>query len=171
MKLLVTRHGQTDWNVAKKVQGRTDIELNETGIQQAQIAREKLANEKIDLIITSPLKRAKKTAEIIAEGRNIPLFIDDAIAERCFGELEGKTRKDFDFDEVWDYKLNKHYKGAETVRDFQAKIQSFLTKIQKEYPSQTVLLVSHGGAVATIRKLLEGITEGIDNCEIKEFEL
>lgn len=95
MRLLLTRHGQTDWNVKGKIQGLTDIELNETGIKQAEDTREKLLNENIDVIISSPLKRARKTAEIIAKGRNIPLLIDPRITERCFGKFEGKTAQEF----------------------------------------------------------------------------
>lgn len=59
MEILITRHGQTDWNLQRKLQGRADIELNQTGIEQAKIAKEELVNEKIDLIICSPLKRAR----------------------------------------------------------------------------------------------------------------
>ena len=65
MKIYVVRHGQTDWNVAGKCQGRTDIELNNTGIEQAKNTKEQLKNYNIDLIICSPLKRAIKTAEIL----------------------------------------------------------------------------------------------------------
>ena len=65
MAVLMTRHGQTDQNVEKRVQGKADIELNATGIEQAKITSEKLKDEKIDIIISSPLKRAKQTAEII----------------------------------------------------------------------------------------------------------
>ncbi len=109
MKLLLTRHGQTGWNVEGKIQGQTDTELNETGIKQAEVIREKLFNQKIDIIISSPLKRARKTAEIIARGRDIPIIIDERLSERDFGEFEGKTREEFDFDEIWNYKLNKQY--------------------------------------------------------------
>ena len=100
MKIYVTRHGQTDWNVQGKTQGRADIELNEVGIKQAKQTKEELKNIDIDLIICSPLKRAKKTAEIINEGRNIPIIFDDQIIERNFGEFEGEKIK---FDEFWDY--------------------------------------------------------------------
>lgn len=179
MQLLLTRHGQTDWNVAGKIQGRTDIELNETGIKQAEITREKLLNEKIDVIFSSPLKRAKKTAEIIANGRNIPIIIDETIAERRFGKFEGKTRKDFDFDEIWNYKLNKQYEDVESTGDLFKRIGDFLNKIQKEYSDKTVLLVTHGGVTVPIRATLEGIPDGmeilgglgIDNCEIRKYEL
>lgn len=78
MEILLTRHGQTEWNLLKKVQGKADIELNEKGIQQAEETRDFLKNEKIDLILCSPLKRALQTAEIINQGRNIRMIIDEA---------------------------------------------------------------------------------------------
>ena len=65
MKILVTRHGQTDWNLDKKVQGKADIELNEKGRQQAEETKKLLDYKDIDLIICSPLIRARQTAEII----------------------------------------------------------------------------------------------------------
>ncbi len=179
MKLLVTRHGQTDWNLAGKVQGKTDIELNETGLEQAKIAGEKLLNEKIDVIISSPLKRAKKTAEIIRGNRNIPILLDKGIEERSFGEFEGKTREEFDFEEIWNYKLNKQYKDAESVGDLFTRVQGFLNKIKEEYNDKTVLLVTHGGVTVPIRATLEGIPNGmevlrnlgIENCEIKRYDI
>lgn len=87
MEVLLTRHGQTEWNVLGKVQGRADIELNEKGIQQAEETGEALKNEEIDLIICSPLKRAKQTAEIICKDRNIPIIYDEDVIERDFGEF------------------------------------------------------------------------------------
>lgn len=125
MKLLLTRHGQTDWNVAGKIQGVTDIELNETGVKQAQETKEKLLNQKIDVIISSPLKRARKTAEIIKGERDIPLIIDDGLKERCFGKFEGKTREEFDFDEIWNYKLNKQYEDAESTGELFERVTRF----------------------------------------------
>lgn len=179
MKLLLTRHGQTDWNVAGKIQGVTDIELNETGIKQAQIAREKLLNKNIDVIITSPLKRARKTAEIIGKDRKIPIIEEPAIVERYFGEFEGKTRKDFNFDEIWNYKLNKQYDDVESVGALFDRVQSFLEKAKVEYKDKTILVVTHGGVSVPIRATLEGIPEGmevlrglgLDNCEVKEYNL
>lgn len=179
MKLLLTRHGQTNWNVAGKIQGKTDIELNETGIKQAEATREKLLNEKIDVIISSPLKRARKTAEIIGKGRNIPIIIDKEIEERAFGEFEGMKAKEFDFDGIWNYKLNKQYEGVECIEDLFKRIENFLNKIKEEYKDKTVLLVTHGGVTVPIRVILEGISEemmvirtlAIENCEVKEYNL
>lgn len=149
MRLLLTRHGQTDWNIVGKIQGQTDIELNETGIKQAEETREKLAKEKIDVIISSPQKRAKRTAEIIARGRKIPIIID------------------------------KQYEDAESVGELFTRVQRFLEKIKEEYKDRTVLLVTHGGVCVPIRATLEGIPKGmevlrglgLENCEVKEYEL
>ena len=179
MKLLLTRHGQTDWNVAGKIQGITDIELNETGVKQAETTREKLLNENIDVIISSPLKRARKTAEIIKGERNIPLIIDNGLKERCFGKFEGKTREEFDFDEIWNYKLNKQYEDAESTGELFERVHGFLNKIKEEYNDKTVLLVTHGGITVPVIAYFEGIPEGTEvltglgmaNCEVREYEL
>ena len=109
MDILLTRHGQTEWNVLKKVQGKANIALNETGENQALITAQNLIDEEIDLIISSPLKRALQTAEIINKTKNIPLIIDERISERDFGEFEGKETSSFNFEEFWSYKINKKY--------------------------------------------------------------
>ena len=97
MKILVVRHGRTNWNDLNKVQGLADIELNEEGKSQAKITAEKLKNEKIDLIISSPLTRTKQTAEIVRDGRDIDIIFDDRLKERDYGEFEGLTKEIFKF--------------------------------------------------------------------------
>ena len=92
MKIFVTRHGQTEWNALGKIQGRKDIELNEIGREQAEMTRKKLMNEKIDLIISSSLKRAKETAEIINKEFNVEILEDKRLVERGFGDFEGITK-------------------------------------------------------------------------------
>lgn len=178
MKILLTRHGQTDWNVLGKIQGQTDIELNETGIKQAETTREKLLDYDIDLILTSPLKRAKKTAEIIGKDRNIPIKVEDRLVERKFGAFEGKTRQEFNLDEIWDYKLDKQYENMESVKQVCNRINTFLSNLKKTYSDKTILLVTHGGVCIPIRAYFEGIPENnilaqfqFDNCEVKEYEL
>lgn len=179
MKLLLIRHGQTDWNVLGKIQGITDIPLNETGIKQAENARNKLLNENIDVIISSPLKRAKETAQIIADGKNAPIILDEQLKERCFGDFEGKMQEEFNFNEVWNYKLNKQYKDLESVGALFKRIENFLQEIKKEYKDKTILIVTHGAVITVVRAILEGIPEGMEilkgfdsnNCEIKKYEL
>ena len=175
MKIYVTRHGQTDWNVQGKTQGRADIELNEVGINQAKQTREELKNVDIDLIICSPLKRAKKTAEIINEGRNIPIIFDDQIMERDFGEFEGEKIK---FDEFWDYNAHPRYEKAETIQEIISRISNFLDKIKEEYKDKNILIVTHGGVSIAINCYFKGIPEDgklinycLHNCEVQEFEI
>ena len=174
MKIYVTRHGQTDWNVQGKTQGRTDIELNEVGIEQAKQTKEALKNIDIDLIICSPLKRARKTAEIINEGRNIPIIFEEQIIERNFVEFEGEKIK---FDEFWDYNLTPNYQRAETIKEIISRISNFLDKIKEEYKNKNVLLVTHGGVSIAINCYFKGIPEDgklinycLHNCEVQEFE-
>ena len=179
MKILLTRHGQTDWNVLGKIQGITDIELNETGIKQAEKTREELLDCPIDVILSSPLKRAKKTAEIIGKGRDIPIIIEQGLKERCFGKFEGKTREEMDFNTIWNYKLNKQYEDAESVGELFDRVDGFLEQIKEKYKDKTVLLVTHGGICVPIRAYFEGLPEntdvltglGLENCEVKEYEL
>ena len=93
MKIYYIRHGQTDWNLARKMQGgETEKELNSTGIEQAKQTKKQIDNYKIDLIICSPLKRARKTAEIVNEDKKCKIIYNKALEERGYGDFEGKTK-------------------------------------------------------------------------------
>lgn len=176
MRLLVVRHGRTDWNELGKIQGCADIELNEVGRNQARETGEKLKNEKIDLIISSPLIRTKQTAGIINEGRNIDIIYDERIKERDFGEFEGYKRDEFDYPSFWTYSKNLKYKKAENIQDFFGRTFNFLDEIKEKYKDKTVLLVIHGGVSTAIKYYFEGLpkenepTSGaLKNCEVKEY--
>ena len=143
--IYVTRHGQTNWNLEKKVMGRCDEPLNETGINQAKETRDKLNDIDFDLIICSPLKRAKETAQIINENRNIDIIYDDRIIERDFGEFEGLETKNFDFDGYWDYYKNIEFERAENIQMFFDRVYLFLDDIVEKYKDKNILIVAHGG--------------------------
>lgn len=183
MKLYVIRHGQTDWNVAGKCQGMTDIELNSTGIKQAEQARNEITNYKIDLIICSPLKRARKTAEIINEVTNCKIISDERIIERCVGEIEGTTKEKWnsiigdDVDIVNNYNLNYDKQDIEPIQTVCKRVWDLLDEIKEKYKDKNVLLVTHGGTCRTINAYFNGIGEDghvesakIKNCEIREYE-
>ena len=87
--LYIIRHGQTDWNVEHKLQGRTDIPLNENGRKMAVEAHEKYKDIKIDICYSSPLSRAYETAQTVLEGRNVQIIRDDRLMEMSFGKYEG----------------------------------------------------------------------------------
>lgn len=178
MEILFTRHRQTEWNVLGKVQGLADIELNGKGMEQAEETREVLKNEKIDLIICSPLKRAKQTADIINKNRNIPIIYDEEIIERDFGEFEGINKAEYDFEGYWSYKQNKQYEKAENIQDFFDRVYKFLDKIQEKYSDKRILIVSHGGVIIPVKCYFNGIPEddnllklSVGNCEVVRFSI
>ena len=184
MKLYVVRHGQTDWNVVEKCQGVTDIELNSTGIEQAKMASEKLKDYKIDLIICSPLKRARKTAEIINEVTNCEIVNEKRIIERNFGNLEGITEEkwpdivnDEDINIINNYNLNWNKQNIEPIQDVCKRVWDLLDEIQEKYKDKNILLVTHGGTCRAINAYFNGIGEDgqvqsakIKNCEIREYK-
>lgn len=177
MEILITRHGQTDWNVQKKIQGKVDIELNETGKEQARKTAKLLENENIDLIICSPLKRALQTAEIINETKNVPIIIDERISERCFGDYEGVNDLAFPFDEFWGFSIERDFKGAEGLKEFFDRVYGFLDDIREIHKDKKILLVTHGGVSIPTKCYFNGIPDRktffdlcIGNCEIVKFE-
>ena len=157
------RHGSTDWNENKnehgqkdpKCQGRVDLELNQTGIEQALAAAETLNGKKFDRVICSPLARAKQTCKLIYHG-NAPVEIDDRIIERDFGEFEGKTRAEFDFQGFWNINANQKFKMAESIADVEKRVFEFLDELKKN-PNQVVLVVSHGGVGCVLMSYFKGI--------------
>lgn len=189
MKILITRHGQTDWNVLGKIQGQTDIELNDNGRQQAKETGELIKNENIDIIITSPLKRAKETAKIINENFNVTIIEDNRLMERNFGNSEGLTKDDRrklkeinpEVNDVWNYNKNIDFNGMETMQDFCNRIYKFLDEIINKYRYKNILIVTHGGVYVPIKCYfmkypLENLCDrdsvkGLKNCEITKFEI
>ena len=187
MKILVTRHGQTDWNVLEKLQGQTDIELNDFGRMQARETRNLIRDEKIDLIITSPSKRAKETAEIINENFNVTIVEDSRLMERKFGVFEGTTKNERkllketnpEINYVWDYNKNIAIDDMETIKFFCNRVYQVLDEIVKKYKDKNILIVTHGGVSAVIKCYfmkypLENFVDrekikGLKNCEIAEF--
>ena len=89
--LYIMRHGKTEWNALKKLQGKTDIPLSAEGREMAEKARAEYADVHFDVCFCSPLIRARETAEILLRGRGVPIISDDRLAEMCFGEAEGMT--------------------------------------------------------------------------------
>ena len=173
--LYVVRHGKTPWNAQKITMGRKDIELNEIGIEEAYTTSSKLMDYDFDLIICSPLKRTKQTANIINENRNIEIIYDERIIERCLGDLEGKPYTTNN-DELWDIKYNLNSDGIETMEDFKNRVFEFLEETKNNYSDKNVLLVTHGGVSALINcyfndSLYEGSISNkfLKNCDYATY--
>lgn len=189
MEILITRHGKTDWNVLGKIQGQTDIELNDVGRKQAEETGKLIKNENINLIITSPLKRAKETAQIINKNFNVTIIEDCRLMERKFGQSEGLTKNDIrqlkennhEINDVWNYNKNIEFNGMEKMQDFCNRIYKFLDDVIKKYKEKNILLVTHGGVTVPIKyyfmnEPLDNFCDrdnikGLKNCEIIKFKI
>lgn len=175
MKLYVARHGQTVWNAQNKVCGITDVELTEKGIEQAVQLAEIIPAD-IDMIITSPLRRAVQTGEIIAEKRNVPLHTEKLLMEQNYGIYEGVDRKNPHF---LNNKRNFAYRypSGESMMQVAYRIYGLIDKIKEEYPEKKILLISHGGVCRIIRTYFKDMTNEeffeytLKNAYFEEYEL
>lgn len=176
MKLYVARHGQTQWNAENKVCGRTDQPLTEVGIAQAEALAEKAAELGIDLILSSPLQRAYRMAQIIGECCGAELRTDERLIEQNYGIFEEVDRKDPGF------LANKRqfavrYPGGESMMDMAGRIYPLLGEIREKYSEKTVLLACHGGVCRVIRTYFLPMTNeeyfaySPENCSLECYEL
>lgn len=146
MKLYLIRHGETNFNSIRKVQGIMDNELNETGIKQAYEVKEKLKDVVPDIVMSSSLVRAKKTAEIINENYNLEHVIDDIVIERDFGELEGGCA-----DFIYTIKDFSIYEKFEQNDALQKRAQTFLDSLE----DKTYIVVAHSHFIKSVIMLLD----------------
>ncbi len=160
MKIYLARHGETDWNLKRTVQGRTDVPLNETGLQQAEELRKTLEKIEFDVCYASPLVRARETAEIAVNGR-VQIILDSDIVERGFGELEGTYI--LNWKKYWDLTTNCGVFDVEPVKELLQRAERFLTKLKETYPNDAkILVVSHGGISRAMHFAIKGYDETTD---------
>jgi len=148
------RHGQTDWNVDLRLQGTAEIPLNGHGVQQVKSATRKLDISSWDLVLTSPLGRAKETAEIIlAEMTGTELLVEPMLIERSFGIGEGMLYSE------WHEKYGQleEIPGAESNNSVTLRSRQLLDLMLEKYSGAKILAISHG---ALIRYLLNEVSEG-----------
>lgn len=152
-ELLLVRHGETDFNRKYIVQGQgIDSELNEEGLQQASRLRDRLASETIDAIYCSRLKRAHKTASVVAQSHpQLKVEIEPGLEEMSFGDMEGRamegeTRSFFEkLWEAWERsEFEKSLPNGESVLDVENRGVAAVTRIANRHPGQRVLIVTHG---------------------------
>lgn len=176
MKLYLTRHGETMRNAENKVLGRDDIQLNKKGEMQAEELAEKLEKIPIDMIFTSPLSRAKDTANIVAKRKGLIPIEDERIIEIEFGEFE-KVPRDYEPYQRAKREYFKRYPGGESYFDMAYRIYDFIHMLKREYSNKNVLVVSHGGVCRIIHNYFidmeneEFVRFAFPNCGLEEFEL
>lgn len=176
MKLYVTRHGQTEWNRKDMVCGSTDLPLDETGMAQARETAQKLKDVALDRVVVSPMVRARQTAALICQGRDLPLEIDERVREQDYGVYEGASR----FDEG--FLANKkcfatHYPGGDSQMGTAQRVYDFIEDMARKHPEESVLVVCHGGICRIIESYFHDMTNeeffqfNAGNCQVLEYEL
>lgn len=154
MLLGLVRHGKTDWNSKGIIQGQTDIPLNEDGIAQAKLLAARLFEEEPiwSAVISSDLKRAVQTADVIADRLNIPLLEPDPrFRERYFGEIEGTTEAERV--QRWGSDWREQSVGMESDKVLRARGMEAIEALRRE-KDRNVLIVSHGSFIAQMLKEL-----------------
>lgn len=155
MLLYLVRHGETDWNAQRRIQGRTDIPLNDRGREQARRAGQLLARRQWDAVVTSPLSRAAETAAIIATELSLPApAVDRRLVERDYGEAEGMDVAEVDRR----YPPGVDPVGRETPAEVAARATAALLDIAEAHPGEAVIVVAHGGL---IRQVLNAAEPGV----------
>lgn len=153
MEIYIVRHGETIWNKAGKLQGSTDIELNDAGRELARITGEALKDTRIDKIYSSPLKRAYETACLIRGDRDIPVITDERIKELCFGNLEGQVMSDMKEDPESHFKNffeapHKYVpdEKGESLHDLCKRTAQFMDEviIPQSNVCERIVIVGHG---------------------------
>ncbi|MBM7644658.1 putative phosphatase [Scopulibacillus daqui] len=165
------RHGETEWNKLKKVQGREDIELNETGIAQANAAGKFARKIDWDAFVTSPLKRTVKTAERIAANldKDVPIYIEDDLIERHYGKASGLT-----YEERVQIFNSRPIEGMEELVDLEKRAQRLLNHLLHQWQGKRIIAVTHGGLIKTLLALVSKNTLKrddiyVDNCSISSI--
>lgn len=164
-EILFVRHGETDWNVERRVQGHTDRPLTANGVAQAQALAETLRGEHLDAVYASDLARARETARAVAAERGLDVEVLPELREKHFGSWEGLL--DTEIRERFPEASTGPWGDAETSEEVSERILATLHEIARRHPGGRVLVVSHGGPLRAILRHLEARADGhVPNCHV-----
>jgi probable phosphoglycerate mutase len=166
-EILLIRHGETEWNAIRRLQGHLDIALNAEGERQATALGQALRDEPLDVIIASDLQRAMQTAQAIALPRGMAVAVDPGLRERCYGAFEGVLYSEIAgrFPEAYaawqardvDARFPDGERKTETLREFHERAISTITRLASLYPDKKIALVTHGGVLECAYRAAQGI--------------
>lgn len=179
--IILVRHGQTQWNVGEKFRGRVDLELNETGIKQAELLAEYLADTRIDAVYSSPLKRTLKTSEIVARRHNLKVETRHELIDLDYGEWQGLSHEEVK-DKYKELYLDWLYRpetirlpGGESLEDVRKRAKVVIDEITSRTGDFTVLLMTHRVVGKVLICALLGLDNSrfwnirLDNCGVTTF--
>ena len=185
VELWLCRHGETDWNAIRRIQGQLDVPLNALGQAQAQKLAQALANHDFDEVVSSPLDRAHQTALPLAQALSLPVVLDPAFAERHFGDLQGRS---FDDMANIDPQAAAHWQartpefcpaGGESLLMLRDRVEAGLRDLANRALSSEasrVICFTHGGVLDMVYRIAQGIAIspprewGIPNAGINQLK-
>lgn len=162
-RIIAVRHGETAWNADARIQGQTDIGLNDTGRWQALRVGQALAGEPISAVYSSDLSRAQETAQPIAREARVPVVPHRGLRERSFGMFEGKT-----FDEIhetwpdhahnWRKRIPEWQppEGGESLLELRERVMRTLRELAGRHPGEQIVVVAHGGVLDALYRIATG---------------
>ncbi|WP_019139553.1 histidine phosphatase family protein [Noviherbaspirillum massiliense] len=166
-EILLIRHGETDWNAEKRLQGHLDIPLNAEGRRQAAALGRSLLDEPLDAIFSSDLQRARQTAEAIAAPRGMTVQIDPGLRERCYGGFEGLTYEEIGerYPEAYlawkardpDARFPPGQNLAESLREFSQRAVSAIARLASRDGYRKIAIVAHGGVLDCAYRAARGM--------------
>lgn len=163
MQIYLIRHGETNWNKYGRLQGREDIKLNDNGIIQANKCGQAFQQLPIDVIVSSPLKRAKETADIIASYAGIEkVVIEDNLIERDYGKLSGLTSEERE-----QFYNTGQDDEIENWDNLSQRVIEVLNSYRNNNTCNNIVMVSHGAAINAVLAALSGHTIGTGKTKLK----
>ncbi len=176
-QILIIRHGETDWNAEKRLQGHLDVALNAEGERQAAALGQALQNESIDVIISSDLQRAMQTAQAIAAPHNMTVHVDPDLRERCYGAFEGLLYSEIgehypEAHTAWhardiDARFPMGANRAETLREFSQRAVDAIARIATAHAGKKIVIVAHGGVLECAYRA----AKGVDLAALRNFDI
>ena len=161
-RVVLVRHGETDWNSQMRIQGHRDIPLNERGLWQAERVAQALESAELQAIYSSDLQRANATARAVGQRIGVPVVDDPGLRERAFGIFEGSTFADLEL--RWPDQVRRWRRrdadfgpeGGERLGDFYARCVAAASALCARHPGQSIALVAHGGVLDCLYRAATG---------------
>ncbi len=181
-RFLLVRHGITDFNSAKRLAGYSDVELNTAGRQQIDLLRDRLAQENIDAVYSSDLKRTMVAAQVISSPHKLEIVTCPELREMNYGQAEGLTFAEIGLlypelaKSIESVSLKLRFPGGESFAEFMERVNRFLDKVGGDETAKTILVVSHAGTLRLLMCRLLGIAPEhywqfrIDNASLSTIE-
>lgn len=176
-EILLIRHGETDWNTERRLQGHLDIGLNAEGKRQARALGQALRAEKFDVIVASDLQRALHTAQAIAEEQGATVQVEPGLRERCYGAFEGLRHADIQERYPQDYaawqarefdaRFPAGERDAETLREFTERAVGTVMQLAARSQARRMAIVTHGGVLECVYRAVNGVAAGAP----RDFEI